>query len=124
MWLKIWTWLKLFRKDLFVLLIAARNPATPKYIKTSLLVALVYMVSPVDLIPDALPVVGLLDDAVLVPAAICALMNLLPSEVRHDSEVKAQRLGKKMPYLLLGAAVLVFAWVMLVLWAVYSLIFK
>lgn len=124
MWRKIWAGLKVFRGDLFVLLIAVRNPATPKYIKALLAAAFVYLVSPLDLIPDAVPVFGLVDDMTLVPAAVCGLLHLLPAAVRRDSEAKAYRLGRKMPYLLFAAALLLLAWTMFLVFALYALLFK
>jgi len=124
MWLRAWSLFKIFRKDLFVMAIAVRNPATPRYIKALLTAAFVYLISPIDLIPDTLPVVGWLDDAVIVPAAVCGLLNLLPASVRRDSELKADTLSKRMPYIFFIAAILVFAWVILMIWAMYSLIFK
>ncbi len=124
MWLRAWSLFKIFRKDLLVMAIAVRNPATPRYIKALLSAAFIYLISPIDLIPDTLPVVGWLDDAVIVPAAVCGLLNLLPAPVRRDSETKADTLSNKMPYILFIAASIVFAWVILMIWAMYSLIFK
>jgi Uncharacterized conserved protein len=124
MWWKIWAGLKIFRKDVLVLLIAVRNPATPRYIKVLLAAAFVYLISPLDLIPDAIPVVGLMDDMTIVPAAVFGLLNLLPAAIRRDSETKAQSLGRKMPYLLFAAAILLFAWGMFLVVAIYSLLFK
>lgn len=124
MWLKAWSLFKIFRKDLLVMAIAVRNPSTPRYIKALLSATFIYLISPIDLIPDTLPVVGWLDDAVIVPAAVCGLLNLLPDRVRRDSETKADTLSKKMPYILFIAASIVFTWVILMIWAIYSLIFK
>ncbi len=124
MWWRIWGFLKLFRRDLIIMLLAMRNPATPKAVKGLFAVAVLYLISPVDLIPDTIPFLGMMDDAVIVPAAVCGLMNLLPGVVRAESEAKAQRLQHRMPYVLLAASIVIFLWVVLVIWAVYSLIFK
>ena len=69
MWWRIWGFLKLFRRDLIIMLLAMRNPATPKAVKGLFAVAVLYLISPVDLIPDTIPFLGMMDDAVIVPAA-------------------------------------------------------
>ncbi len=116
--------LKLFRKDLLIMLMAMRHPGTPKAIKGMMVAALIYLLSPVDFIPDTIPLLGLLDDAVILPAAVCGLLQLLPYRVRQDSEERAWQLERRLPYLLLGASLVVFLWVLLLIWALYSLIFK
>ena len=93
MW-RFWALLKLFRKDLVVMLLAMRHPGTPRRIKGLMLLAFLYLISPVDLIPDAIPVLGIMDDAVIVPAAICGLMRMLPSSVRADTSPSASRFPK------------------------------
>ena len=123
MW-RFWALLKLFRKDLVVMLLAMRHPGTPRRIKGLMLLAFLYLISPVDLIPDAIPVLGIMDDAVIVPAAICGLMRMLPSSVRADSEYQAQVVARRLPYFMLGASILIFLWVVLLIAGIYSLIFR
>ena len=106
------------------MLLAMRHPGTPRKIKGLMLAAFLYLISPIDLIPDAIPVLGIMDDAVLVPTAICGLMHMLPAAVRADSEYQAQVVSRRLPYLLLGASLLIFLWVVLLLAAIYSLIFR
>ena len=121
---KLLGFLKLFRKDLLIMLMAMRHPGTPKAIKGVMLAALLYLISPVDLIPDTIPIFGLMDDAAVLPAAVCGLLQLLPSQVRRDSEERAWQLERRLPYLLLAASIVVLLWVLLLIWALYSLIFK
>ena len=121
---KLLGFLKLFRKDLLIMLMAMRHPGTPKAIKGVMLAALLYLISPVDLIPDAIPVLGIMDDAVIVPAAICGLMRMLPRSVRADSEYQAQVVARRLPYFMLGASILIFLWVVLLIAGIYSLVFK
>ena len=78
---RIFSFLKFFRRDLAVLLMAAKQPGTPGRVRVLFLLTILYLLSPIDLIPDTIPVVGVLDDAVLVPAAVCALLRLLPPAV-------------------------------------------
>jgi len=80
---KLLGFLKLFRKDLLIMLMAMRHPGTPKAIKGVMLAALLYLISPVDLIPDTIPFFGLMDDAVVLPAAVLRPgCSCLPSQVR------------------------------------------
>ena len=85
--------------------------------------ALLYLISPLDLIPDTVPVVGLLDDAVIFPSMVVGLTCLLPAAVRRDSEYRIKQLQAKMPYILAGVAALLFLWGAIVVWGLYSLIF-
>ena len=106
------------------MLMAMRHPGTPKAIKGVMLAALLYLISPLDLIPDAVPVVGLLDDAAIFPAMVWGITCLLPATVRRDSEHRIKQLDAKLPYILAFAATLFFLWVAIVVWGIYSLIFK
>lgn len=63
--------LRLFRRDIIVMLMALKERDTPGKVKGLLLLSILYLISPIDLIPDAVPFFGFLDDAVIVPTAIC-----------------------------------------------------
>lgn len=71
----------LFRKEVGVLFRAFLHPATPFHLKAAMLFVVFYLVSPFDLIPDFIPLVGWLDDLVLVPLAVSFIVSLLPIEV-------------------------------------------
>ena len=79
-------WAGLIRKDSVMLWYACRDPRTPLWQKGLAVGLAVYAFSPIDLIPDFIPVVGLLDDAVIVPGGMMLLLRLLPTEVRLDSQ--------------------------------------
>jgi len=121
---KFWSYWKAFRYDLIVLLMAFRNPRTPGFLKGAMVLAGVYLISPVDLIPDAIPVLGLMDDAVIVPLVLGGVLKLLPPVIRDDSERKAMQLSRRLPYVFLVASIVILLWVLLLLWAVYALLFK
>lgn len=114
---------KLFRHDLIVMLIAMRNRQTPKSIKALLLAAVLYLISPIDLIPDAIPLVGILDDALIVPAAIGGLTKLLPPQVRYDAESKADYVAKYLPVVMIVASLAILSWVALIVYGFYKLFF-
>ena len=71
----------LFRKELVTLWQGFRHPATPLHVKALMLLVPLYLISPIDLIPDVLPFAGWLDDLVIVPMLVSWIVRLLPLEV-------------------------------------------
>ena len=74
----------LVKGDARLLWRALRHPQSPGWLKLGALGIVLYVLSPIDLIPDVIPVIGLLDDIVLVPLAIRFLLNRLPAHLRAD----------------------------------------
>ena len=74
----------LVKGDARLLWRALRHPQSPSWLKLGALGVLLYVISPIDLIPDVIPVIGVLDDIVLVPLAIRFLLNRLPAHLRAD----------------------------------------
>ena len=75
------TLFNLVRKDVLVILFALINSRTPKAFRVAIVAVLLYLVSPVDILPDYIPFAGLLDDMVLVPSLLAAIRKSLPEEV-------------------------------------------
>lgn len=82
------TWL--VRRDLRRLWQALRHPQAPGWLKLGTALLVVYLVSPIDLLPDALPVIGVIDDLVLIPAAIRWMLNRLPLALREAVEQRVR----------------------------------
>src|SRR4051812_9464505 len=82
-------WARSVKRDLHAVYLAARDPRTPWYAKALALCVAGYALSPIDLIPDFIPVLGYLDDAVIVPLGILAVVKLIPSDVMADSRAAA-----------------------------------
>ena len=98
----------------FALYLAARHPATPWYAKLLAAGIVAYSFSPIDLIPDFIPVLGLLDDLILLPLGIALAIKLVPPEVMAEcraSAAKSIREGK--PVSRVAAAVIVVIWLSL-----------
>ncbi len=91
MWKRITLWWALLRGDARRLWFALRHPAAPGWLKLGAALIALYLVSPIDLIPEALPLIGLVDDIVLVPLAIRFLLKRLPPEVAEAAARRAAR---------------------------------
>lgn len=77
------------RQSVRAISLAARDPRTPWYAKAIALAVAAYAVSPIDLIPDPIPVLGYLDDLVLLPIGIWVTLKLIPPAVWEESLAKA-----------------------------------
>ncbi len=77
----LWT---VVRGDARLLWRALRHPQAPGWLKPAALLLLLYVVSPIDFIPEAIPVLGVMDDIVLIPLAIRFLLDKLPASLRAD----------------------------------------
>jgi uncharacterized membrane protein YkvA (DUF1232 family) len=95
---------------------------TPWLAKIIILIVVAYAISPIDLIPDFIPVLGLLDDLVLLPLGIYLAMKLVPKEVWQDCKLKAQK-QSSLPSSFYGSILIVSCWVVLALVVIYWLIY-
>ncbi len=77
------------KRDTLALYLAARHPATPWYAKALAVLIVGYALSPIDLIPDFIPVLGYLDDVILLPAAIVLCIRLIPPQVFAECRAKS-----------------------------------
>jgi len=84
MWKRLTVLWVLVRGDARRLWFALRHPAAPGWLKPAVGLLLLYLVSPVDLIPDAIPIVGVVDDLVLIPLAVRWMLASLPGGLRAE----------------------------------------
>lgn len=110
------------KTETFVLYLAARHPDTPWYAKLLVAAIVAYAFSPIDLIPDFIPIVGYLDDLVLIPIGIALAIKLVPPHVLAECKARAQEVivnGK--PVSRVAGAVVVMIWLALaalcIVWA-------
>jgi uncharacterized membrane protein YkvA (DUF1232 family) len=100
-----------------------RHPDTPRPARWIAIAVIAYAVSPIDLIPDFIPVLGLLDDLVLVPLGIALAVRLTPKPLWQQMLAEAERSADRLPRLWWGAAAVVLVWIgliSLIVWAVRS----
>lgn len=100
------------KRETYVLYLAARDPRTPWYAKAVAAAVVAYAFSPFDLIPDFIPVVGYLDDLILVPIGIAVALKVVPASVIADCRARAQ-LAEGRPVSRLGAAFIAAIWLIL-----------
>jgi uncharacterized membrane protein YkvA (DUF1232 family) len=98
--------LRWFRREILALFFAVGDRRTPLRVKLLVAFALFYLVDPIDLIPDMIPLVGYLDDLIIVPLLLHLAFRWLPPVVREESLVKAERQARRIRLALLLLALL------------------
>lgn len=102
-------WARELKQQALVVYFAARDPRTPWLVRLLALGVAAYALSPLDLIPDFIPVLGYLDDLVIVPLGLMLVLRLLPAEVLVAARTKAGHASSK-PTNLTMAVVIVAIW--------------
>lgn len=85
---------KKIKQEIFVLVEAYKHPELPLYIKLLSLLIVAYAFSPIDLIPDFIPVLGYIDDLILIPFAISIVLRLIPNNILNDCRKLAEKSEK------------------------------
>ncbi len=81
---------KQFKTEVVALYLASKHPGTPWYAKVLAALIIGYALSPIDLIPDFIPVIGYLDDLIIIPAGIALLIKIIPRDILEECRAKAQ----------------------------------
>jgi len=102
-------WAGFIKRDAVAVWIAGRDPRVPWYAKLIAAAVAAYALSPIDLIPDFVPVLGYLDDLVIVPAGILLVMRLIPVGLMDEFRAEAARRLER-PTSRIGAAGIVLLW--------------
>ena len=102
-------WARGLKRDLRTIGLAARDPRVPLLAKVVALAVTAYALSPIDLIPDFIPVLGLLDDVLIVPAGLWLALRLIPAPLVAELRAKAETAGR-LPASRVGAVLVVLAW--------------
>lgn len=104
-------WARALKRDVLALWLAARDPRVPWYAKLLAGLVAAYALSPIDLIPDFIPVLGLLDDLLIVPAGIWVCIRLIPPAVFAQLRAAAQ--DRPWPVSRVGLALVLIAWLII-----------
>ena len=105
---------QLLKREAYALYIAARDPRVPWYARLLIALVVAHTFSPIDLIPDFIPVLGYLDDLLILPLGIALALKMIPAEVMTDCRAKAQAaLALGRPVSRWAAVVIIALWVLL-----------
>jgi uncharacterized membrane protein YkvA (DUF1232 family) len=88
-------WALTLKRDAYAVYLAARNPNTPWYVKALAVVVAAYAFSPIDLIPDFIPILGYLDDLILIPLGIWLVVSLIPEQAMAEYRGKASEVVQR-----------------------------
>jgi uncharacterized membrane protein YkvA (DUF1232 family) len=98
------------KRDVHAILLAARDPRVPWYAKVLALAVAGYALSPIDLIPDFIPVFGYLDDLILVPLGIWLVLSLIPDDVMAELRAQASE-AEWLPRSRTAAMIIIAIWI-------------
>jgi uncharacterized membrane protein YkvA (DUF1232 family) len=107
---KLKNWARAIKRDVHAIYLAARDPRVPWYAKALALCVAGYALSPIDLIPDFIPVLGYLDDLIIVPLGIMAVVKLIPPEIMAEHRATAA-IASERPTNRTAAAIIVVIWI-------------
>jgi uncharacterized membrane protein YkvA (DUF1232 family) len=109
---------KKLKTEIYALYLAYQDPGTPWYAKILIAVIVAYALSPIDLIPDFIPVLGILDDLILLPIGIYFAIKIIPEPVLTECRQKAQnaKLNKKKNWI--AGIIIICLWILAVWWVI------
>ncbi|HSJ56257.1 MAG TPA: YkvA family protein [Anaerolineae bacterium] len=115
------------KHETYALYLAYRDPRTPWYARLFAAAVVAYALSPIDLIPDPIPVLGYLDDLVLIPLGIALALRMIPREVMADARARAEtEAAQGLPVSRAAVVVIVLVWILfagltgLLAWRVFA----
>lgn len=109
--------------EIYTLYLAYKDPRVSWYAKAFAACVVAYALSPVDLIPDFIPVLGYLDDLILLPLGIGLALKMIPPAILTEHRAKAQeRFHADQPKSLVAAGVVIAVWLILLGWSVAGII--
>ena len=107
---KLKAYAKSLKGEIHAIYLAARDPRTPWYAKAMIACVVAYALSPIDLIPDFIPVLGYLDDLLLLPMGIYLALKLIPAEVFIDARCRAAKTSSYLPKSWSAALIIIILW--------------
>ncbi|WP_088013770.1 YkvA family protein [Gottfriedia acidiceleris] len=116
---KLKIWAKKLKRQIFTLYFAYKHERVQLYAKVFIACVVAYAFSPIDLIPDFIPILGYLDDVILVPLGIIISLKLIPENVKIECEIKAEEMMKKgIPKNWIVGSFILLVWVVIFIWAI------
>lgn len=103
-------WARMLKRDIHAIYLVARDTRVPWYAKALAVVVAAYGLSPIDLIPDFIPVLGYLDDLIIIPLGIALVTRLIPADIMSEHRATAS-LTPTPPRNMTGVALIVATWI-------------
>lgn len=118
---KIKRWARQLKRKVFVLYFAYKDRRTPWYAKAFAICVVAYAFSPIDLIPDFIPLLGYLDDVILIPVGVALALQMIPESVIQACTVKAeQRMKSGKPKNWLAGSLIIAVWAAVAVWVSFA----
>jgi uncharacterized membrane protein YkvA (DUF1232 family) len=113
---------KSLKKELSVIYLAYKRPDVPLYAKIIAILVVGYALSPIDLIPDFVPVLGYLDDIIIVPLGIAIVIKLIPKNILEECRVQANEAFKEgKPKNWIAGTLIIFLWIIIIGYFLYKI---
>src|SRR5512138_1708524 len=112
------------KNEAFAVYLAAKDPRTPWYAKALIFFVVAHTFSPIDLIPDFIPILGYLDDLIITPGGIWLAVRLIPPEVLEEARVTAATRGIDKRLGLFGATLIILVWIAIGMLVIYLIWFR
>ena len=123
MWQRWKQTVKKLKRDILALYWVAHDPRTPRWIKGLVIAIVAYAFSPIDLIPDMIPVLGQLDDLILLPLGIALVIYLLPADILEDCRARAEAdLAEERPVSRVAGMVIIGIWILAIVFLIWIVI--
>ncbi|WP_428911813.1 YkvA family protein [Niallia sp. Krafla_26] len=122
MFKKIKDWARELKRQIFILYYAYKDERVPWYAKVFTACVVAYAFSPIDLIPDFIPLIGFLDEVILLPLGIMFAVKMIPKDVLTDCEVMAEEMMKNVkPKNWIVGSLIVLIWGVMIVWVVMKI---
>lgn len=112
------------KKEAYAIYLAARDPRTPWYVRALVFFVVAHTFSPIDLIPDFVPVLGYLDDVIITPGGLWLAVRLIPAEVMAEARATAATYDVDRSVGVVGAVIIVTLWIVIAIGVVYLILSK
>ena len=110
------------KNEVFAVYLAAKDPRTPWYAKALIFFVVAHTFSPIDLIPDFIPILGYLDDLIITPGGLWLAVRMIPPEVLEEARATEATRGfdRRLGYF--GMAIIILAWIIVAIGVVYLIL--
>ena len=105
------------KNEAYAIYLAAKDPRTPWYARVLIYFVVAHTFSPIDLIPDFIPILGYLDDIIITPLGIALAIRLIPAEVLAEARSTVATQGVERSVELIGAGIIIIIWILAIIWS-------